>query len=66
VAIWVWDNLESKMTIVKYSEGEIIGTVSDGKETDDEKAKKALKQAQQAAKNTNKDGNNSSFNKESD
>ncbi len=54
------------MTIVKYSEGEIIGVVSDGKETDDEKAKKALKEAQQAAKNTNKDGNNSSFNKESD
>lgn len=54
------------MTIVKYGDAEIIGIVSDSKEADDEKAKKALKEAQQAAKNTNKDGNNSSFNKESD
>ena len=45
------------MTIIKHGVGEIIGVVSDGKETDDEKAKKALEAAQQAAKNIDEAGN---------
>jgi len=53
------------MAFVKYSEGKIIDIVSDDKETDDEKAKKALEAARQASKNIDKAGNKSSFNTES-
>ncbi|KKN74498.1 hypothetical protein LCGC14_0390150 [marine sediment metagenome] len=44
------------MAIVKYGEGEILDIVSGAEEADDEKTKKALKAAQQAAKNIGKDG----------
>lgn len=48
------------MTIIKHGVGEIIGVVAGGSDTDDEKAKKALEEAQQAAKNIDKAGKNKS------
>ena len=48
------------MTIIKYSEGSIIDIVSGREEANDEKAKKALKAAQQDAKNIDKAGKDKS------
>jgi len=53
------------MSFIKYSQGEITHIVEGKDELDDEKAKRALKEAKQASKNIDKDGNKSSFNTES-
>ncbi len=53
------------MAFVKRGDAEIINIIEDDNKIDDEKTKRALKEARQAAKNIRKDSNKIEFNKES-
>jgi len=53
------------MSFVKRGDVEILEILPDSVE-DEEKVKQALKDAREESRNINKDGNNNSFNKESD
>lgn len=54
------------MSFIKHSDGEISHIIKSTDDIDVEKTSKVLKEAKEAAKNLNKDGNKTELSKESE